>query len=282
MGTAPVLEQRDSRMSSPARPILRSSILAGGSGTPVLLLHGSASAAVMWTPIIDALKPRVRVIAPDLIGYGRTESWPDGHDFTAADELRLLEPLLPPGRPVHVVAHSYGGLVALHLALAGRVALRSLTLIEPVAFFLLRHAGAHDAWTEIKAVGDCYAENIARKETEAALRGFIDYWAGEGAWDAMDETLRAQIRRSAEKIVLDFEVAFTDVASQVLSSLRALKCPVRLISGGRSRLPTRRIISILAAEVPAATLDVIDDANHLLPVTHGDVLSALLMRELDA
>jgi lipase len=266
MGPAPVLEQRHSRMSSPARPILRSSILAAGSGTPVLLLHGSASAAVMWTPIIDALKPRFRVIAPDLIGYGRTESWPDGHDFTAADELRLLEPLLPPGRPVDVVAHSYGGLVALHLALAGRVALRSLTLIEPVAFFLLRHAGAHDAW----------------KETEAALRGFIDYWAGEGAWDAMDEMLRAQIRRSAEKIVLDFEVAFADVASQVLSSLRALKCPVRLISGGRSRLPTRRIISILAAEVPAATLDVVDDANHLLPVTHGDVLRALLMRELDA
>ena len=282
MGPAPVLKQRHSRMSSPARPILRSSILAAGSGTPVLLLHGSASAAVMWTPIIDALKPRVRVIAPDLIGYGRTESWPDGHDFTAADELRLLEPLLPAGRPVHVVAHSYGGLVALHLALAGRVALRSLTLIEPVAFFLLRHAGAHDAWTEIKAVGDGYAENIARKGTEAALRGFIDYWAGEGAWDAMDEMLRAQIRRSAEKIVLDFEVAFTDVASQVLSSLQALKCPVRLISGGRSRLPTRRIISILAAEVPAATLDVIDDANHLLPVTHTDVLRALLMRELDA
>ena len=98
----------------------------------------------------------------------------------------------------------------MHLALAGRVPLRSLTLIEPVAFFLLPHAGAHDAWSEIKAIGDAYAARIAAGETETALRGFIDYWAGGGAWDAMDESLRAQIRRSAQKIVLDFQVAFTD------------------------------------------------------------------------
>jgi pimeloyl-ACP methyl ester carboxylesterase len=261
----------------PARPILRSSILAAGTGTPVLLLHGSASAAVMWTSIVDALKPRFRVIAPDLIGYGRTDSWLDGHDFTAADELRLLEPLLPPGRAVHVVGHSYGGLLALHLALAGRVALRSLTLIEPVAFFLLPHAGARDAWAEINDVANTYAAQIAARDTDAALRGFIDYWAGDGAWDAMDETLRAQIRRSAGKIVLEFQVGFADVG---LQPLQALTCPVRLLSGGRSRLPTRRVISFLAAQVPAARLEIVDDANHLLPITHGEMLREFLLREL--
>ena len=261
----------------PARPILRSSILAAGTGTPVLLLHGSASASVMWTSIIDALKPRFRVIAPDLIGYGRTDSWLDGHDFTAADELRLLEPLLPPGRAVHVVGHSYGGLVAMHLALAGRIALRSLTLIEPVAFFLLLHAGAHDAWAEINGVGNAYAAHIAAGETDAALRGFIDYWAGDGAWDAMDETLRAQIRRSAHKIVLDFQVGFSDAP---LQPLQALRCPVRLLAGGRSRLPIRHVISFLAAQVPAAKLALVADATHLLPMTHAEMLRAFLLREL--
>ena len=169
-------------------------MLAAGTGAPVLLLHGSASAAVMWVPVIDALKSRFRVIAPDLIGYGRTDSWPDGHGFTVDDELRLVEPLLPHAPAgVHVVGHSYGGVVALHLALAGRVPIRSLTLIEPVAFFLLPHAGAQAAWLEIKALGQTYAARIAAGETQTALRGFIDYWAGRGAWDAMDESLRAQI-----------------------------------------------------------------------------------------
>jgi len=262
---------------SASHPILRSSILAAGTGAPVLLLHGSASAAVMWAPAIDVLKAKFRVIAPDLVGYGRTDLWPDGCDFTVEDELRLLQPMLPREGPVHVVGHSYGGLVALHLALAGRIALRSLILIEPVAFFLLPHAGAQEAWAEIRALGDGYAAGIAAGDTEAALRQFIDYWAGRGAWDAMDETLRAQIRRSARKIVLDFQIAFTDPG---LEAVRALKCPVRIVSGGRTRAPTRRIASFLADELPSAELEVVADANHLLPVTHPGMLAAFLLKEL--
>jgi pimeloyl-ACP methyl ester carboxylesterase len=260
------------------RPILRSSILAAGTGAPVLLLHGSASASPMWVPVIDGLKSRFRVIAPDLIGYGRTDSWPDGYGFAVDDELRLVEPLLahaPAG--VHVVGHSYGGVVALHLALAGRVPVRSLTLIEPVAFFILRHVGAQEAGLEIKELGQTYAARVAAGETQMALRGFIDYWAGAGAWDAMDESLRAQIGRGAQKIVLDFEVTFTDPG---MEPLRALKCPVRLISGGRSRIPTQRISEFLAEQIPGATLEIVDDANHLLPVTHAGLLRECLLREL--
>src|SRR5689334_21377151 len=107
---------------STAPPILRNAVLAAGFGTPVLLLHGSASSSAMWTPVINALKARFRLIAPDLIGYGRTDAWPDGPTFELDDELRLIEALiehLPGG--VHVVAHSYGGVVALALSRAGRV-----------------------------------------------------------------------------------------------------------------------------------------------------------------
>src|SRR5258708_22945169 len=115
-------------MNAPARPILRNSILAAGSGAPVLLLHGSVSSATMWTPVINALKQRFRVLAPDLIGYGRTDAWPPELAFGLEDEVALIEPLVGNGPPgTHVVAHSYGGVVALPLARARRVALRSLT-----------------------------------------------------------------------------------------------------------------------------------------------------------
>jgi pimeloyl-ACP methyl ester carboxylesterase len=75
---------------STARPILRNAVLAAGFGTPVLLLHGSASSSAMWTPVINALKARFRLIAPDLIGYGRTDAWPDEYEFRVDDELRLI------------------------------------------------------------------------------------------------------------------------------------------------------------------------------------------------
>lgn len=58
------------------------------------------------------------------------------------------------------------------------------------------------------------------------------------------------------------------------------KCPVRVVSGGRSRAPTRRIASFLADELPSAELEVVADANHLLPVTHPDLMTAFLLREL--
>jgi len=267
-------------MNEPTGPILRSAMLAAGAGTPVLLLlHSSASTNAMWAPIIDVLKARFRVIAPDLIGYGRTDPWPAGHEFTPAEEVRLLEPLVrhQPGG-VHVVAHSYGGVVALHLGLACGAAIRSLTLIEPVAFFVLRALGEREALAEAEAVGNTYTARMAAGETEAALRGFIDYWRGDGAWDAMEEPLRAQIRRSAGKIVLDFQVTLADPG---MAALRTLRLPVRLLSGDRSRLPTRRIAALLAEELPNASLQVVAGANHLLPITHHVMLGEFLLKELD-
>ena len=188
-------------------PILRSAVLLAGSGPPVLLLHGSASAATMWTAAIEALKPRFRLIAPDLIGYGRTDPWPNGHDFTIDDELRLIEPLIH--EPAHVVAHSYGGVIALAMARAGRVAIRSLTLIEPVAFYVLRSTDPQ-VWAEAEAFKADYEKRMAAGDSEAAIRQFVDYWSRPGTWDAMDEPSRAQMRRTAGKVLLDFQVVFAD------------------------------------------------------------------------
>src|SRR5262245_27979465 len=183
-------------MTEAPRPILRSSVLAAGTGTPVLLLHGSASTGAMWTPVINALKSRFRVLAPDLIGYGRSDPWPDGLDFGLDDEVALIEPLIAHA-PAHVVAHSYGAVVALQLARARRVALRSLTLIEPVEFHVLRLAGDEPAWLEIHGFGERYLARMAAGDIETALREFVDFWSGAGAWEAMEEAARAQMRRIA-------------------------------------------------------------------------------------
>jgi pimeloyl-ACP methyl ester carboxylesterase len=261
---------------STSRPILRSAVLMAGLGTPVLLLHGSASSSAMWTPVINALKPRFRLIAPDLIGYGRTDPWPDGHAFRLDEELRLLEPLIEhqPGG-AHVVAHSYGGVVALALARAGRVSIRSLTLIEPVAFDVLRDDP--QAWSEAETFSRDFAERIAAGDTEAAMRHFVDYWSVTGTWESMDEGSRALMRRAASKIVHEFEAVFADPD---VAALRTLPFPVRLIAGDKSPLPVRRIAAILAERLPNASLQVIEGANHLLPSTHHRALSAWLLQTL--
>jgi pimeloyl-ACP methyl ester carboxylesterase len=266
-------------MSEPTAPILRSSLFAAGTGKPVLLLHSSASSSTMWLPLLDMLKGRFRVLAPDLIGYGRTDPWPDGRDIAPADEVRLIEPLVrnePAG--VHVVGHSFGGVIALHLALAGRIAIRSLTLIEPVAFFMLRNAQEHAALAEITAVSDAYRTHLAAGDPDAALRGFIDYWAGAPVWDFMEEATRAPMRRSAGQVMRNFAITMMDPG---LDAIGGLSMPIRLWSGDRSRLPTRRIAAILAERLSNVTMETVTGANHLLPLTHAALFGRRLLEQLD-
>jgi pimeloyl-ACP methyl ester carboxylesterase len=258
---------------STQRPILRNAVIAAGLGMPVLLLHGSASSSAMWTPVINALKARFRLIAPDLIGYGRTDAWPDEYVFGVDDELRLIEPLiehLPGG--AHVVAHSYGGVVALALARAGRVGIRSLTLIEPVAFHMARSDA--QAWAEVERFSSGFGERMAKG---AAMRHFVDYWSSAGTWDAMEEGTRANMRRAAAKIMHEFHAASAD---QAVGALHSVSFSVRLIAGDLSPLPVRRIAALLAERLPNASLQVFAGANHLLPSTHHRVLSAWLLEKL--
>src|SRR5215475_3223102 len=259
------------------RPILRNAVLAAGLGTPVLLLHGSASSSAMWTPVVHALKARFRLIAPDLIGYGRTDAWPDGYVFGMDDELRLIEPLvehLPGG--VHVVAHSYGGVVALALARAGRVVVRSLTLIEPVAFHMAR--SDPQAWAEVERFSAGFRERMAKGDVEDAMGHFVDYWSSAGTWKAMDEGTRAHMRRAAPKIMHEFNAASAD---PLVDALRGVAFPVWLIAGDKSPLPVRRIAALIAERLPNASLEVVTGANHLLPATHHRMLSEWLLKTLE-
>src|SRR3546814_8229080 len=91
---------------------------------------------------------------PDLRGYGATEGWSGRAPMRLADEAALVRALAEEaGEPVHLVGHSYGGAVALMAALHFPEAIASLTLIEPVAFFLLRARSAsdHALFTEIRS-----------------------------------------------------------------------------------------------------------------------------------
>lgn len=92
-------------------------------GPPVLLIHGNCSSGAYWYPLFRHLPPTLRVVAPDLRGYGGTEPAPVDatrglRDF--ADDLTALldDPALfgrAGARPV-VVGHSMGAGVAMQLA----------------------------------------------------------------------------------------------------------------------------------------------------------------------
>jgi pimeloyl-ACP methyl ester carboxylesterase len=123
---------------------IRQNVLVGGApdGVPVLLVHGNCCSGGYWLPLLRHLPDSVRVVAPDLRGYGLTEPAPvdatRGLGDFADDVARLLdEPRLWAGaaagvRPV-VVGHSIGGGVAMRLAVDHPDRVAGLMLEAPVS-----------------------------------------------------------------------------------------------------------------------------------------------------
>lgn len=110
---------------------MRTRYWVGGSGPPLLVVHGLGGAAVNFTELAPLLARRHRVLVPDLPGHGGTEgladvgSLTDLADHTAAVAER--EGLLPAA----VLGYSMGGVVALRLAVARPEAVSALVLVAP-------------------------------------------------------------------------------------------------------------------------------------------------------
>jgi 2-hydroxymuconate-semialdehyde hydrolase len=93
-----------------------------GDGAPVLMIHGSGpgvSAWANWRLPIGALSPHFRCLAPDMAGFGYS-TVPDGYEFTRQNWLdQLLAFMDAVGiEKAHVIGNSFGGLMALALAIA--------------------------------------------------------------------------------------------------------------------------------------------------------------------
>mgnify|MGYP000843840731 CR=1 FL=1 len=102
----------------------------GGSGEPLLLLHGYPQTHAMWHPIAAELAQSYTVVAADLRGYG--ESVAHEKDFTfrtmAKDQVRLMEQL--GHKQFHVVSHDRGARTAHRMALDHPASVRSIALFD--------------------------------------------------------------------------------------------------------------------------------------------------------
>ena len=101
----------------------------------LVLLHASASSARQWDALAQSLRARFDVHAIDLHGHGQRPA--PGHALSVHDDAALARAVLEQAGGGHVIGHSYGAAVAVHLAAAAPQLVHSLALYEPVLFRLL-------------------------------------------------------------------------------------------------------------------------------------------------
>ena len=256
----------------PPRPTRRGRVIA---------LHCSGAGAGQWRYLAEALGGRYEVIAPEHYGSESTGPWTGEHVFTIADEAARAIALIDQSKDkVHLVGHSYGGGVALDVALARPDRIASMALYEPSAFHLLRQMGEPgvEAYAEITGIARRICRGVVTGDYRGAVAAFVDYWNGPGAWDTMRPAAQNALIRWAPKGPLDFQALIDNPTPA--DAYRSLAAPVLILRGEHAPVPTRVIADVLSDLLPASRIIAIAGAGHMGPFTHAPEVSALIVRHI--
>jgi pimeloyl-ACP methyl ester carboxylesterase len=245
---------------------------------PVLLIHSGGFTSRQWRRLAEQLAPQYRVLAPDLLGYGTRGAWPDGEPFHFRQDVALLESLLDAeGAPAHLVGHSYGGFLALQLALRRPDLVRSIAAYEPVAFGILdevQDADVRAALSGLKRTWDRDASGV----DEDWLRQFVDWWNGPGAWERLHKDTRAAFRSVGWKLfqeVMSLAADRTDAATY-----DAITVPALFLGGEISPPTERRVVEKLAAALPHATARIFAGIGHMGPISQAPLINEAITEHL--
>lgn len=153
-----------------------------GQGFPVLLLHGSGagvSAWANWRLLLPVLAPTRRVIAPDLLGFGTTDRPANPSDNAhyrmdtwVQQAVDLLDALGI--AQADLVGNSFGGALALALAIKHPQRVRRLVLMGSVGVPFVLTPGLDAAWgytpslANMRALLDIFAFDRSRVTDELA------------------------------------------------------------------------------------------------------------------
>jgi pimeloyl-ACP methyl ester carboxylesterase len=250
---------------------------------PVLLIHSGGFTSRQWRKLADILAVDHEVLAPDLLGYGAAGPWPEGEPFHFHQDIAHLEPFLDRlsagGRRVHLIGHSYGGLMALQLALRHAGAVASIAVYEPVAVGILQGVEDADARAQLDLARRSYDRTVPGGD-DAWLAGFVEWWNGPGAWAALAPETQGAFRTVGWKLSQEVSSLLDDTTDA--AGYGAIAAPTLLLGGAQSPMAERRVLQRLAENLPRATLEVFDGMGHMGPVTHASVVNAAIVGHLRA
>ncbi|MFF9213318.1 MULTISPECIES: alpha/beta fold hydrolase [unclassified Streptomyces] len=180
----------------------------GGSGSPVVLLHGFPQTHLMWRHVAERLAGEYTVICPDLRGYGASDkpvaTGPEVYSKrTMAADVVALAAALGHER-FALVGHDRGALVAFRAGLDHPETLTHLGILDVVPTL--------DMWNVLHGVPAAVGyhlflmaqppglpETMIANSADAFFGSFLDAWAGDPA--AMPEPVRAEYLRASAAAV---------------------------------------------------------------------------------
>lgn len=238
-----------------------------GEGDPILCIHGGGSTALMWSDALEQLAKLGRVVAYDRRGCSRSER-PEPYERTsvaeqADDAAALLDEL--EAMPAVVIARSYGGAVAVELALRHPQAVRALALLEGDALGLTQ-AGL--GWT--RAIRDRLRAVADERGVEAVYEALVAEVLGPSAWEEFPEQARRLLSRNGAALLA--ELGYVDEAMPDAAAYATIDLPTLLVSASDSPAPQRAMTEAMAEVMPRARTELVE-GGHLIDPAAPQVLA---------
>jgi pimeloyl-ACP methyl ester carboxylesterase len=245
-----------------------------GAGPAVVLLHGHTLDRRIWLPVLAPLVDAgLRIIRPDLRGHGRSGRPDVGYHLShhASDVLAVLDDVGVDR--AGVVGFSFGGGVALELALEHAPRVSTLGLIAPVMPDRPFEPAFMDNLREV-------AKTVRSEGVAAAMAGpWLDspLFAHSLTKDGIRETVAAITGAfpGAEFLATERDRIERDWTTP--DRLGEIDAPTRVMVGSHEMPGFRGYADEAASRIAGASLDVVPDCGHLLPLEEPAAVARMII-----
>lgn len=219
--------------------------------TQIALLHGFTQTGQSWDPVrtrllaSPAMRTDLEIIAPDLAGHGSQSHRPLTLPVAAAEFAEQVG-------PSHLVGYSMGGRLALHIATAEPLAVRSLVLISSTA-------GIDDpAERADRRTAD---RVLAERIEQIGVESFVEWWLSQPMFATLtEESSDYRLDNTAAGLAGSLRLAGTGAHEPLWDALGDLRVPTLIITGA---LDTK--FTALGERMAAS----IDHARHIIVAGSG-------------
>ncbi len=244
----------------------RAKFWLGGTGKPLVLLHGGlGDARQHWQPTFAALADRFQILAPDLPGFGVSDPLPmPGYQSYLSWITYLLE-LLNIGGPVVLMGNSFGATLARLYTAENTSYVSRLVLID--GGHITDANGCLRAFFRVPGLNSLAFE-VSRQigySTRSLKRAIKD-----------EALLTPDFIANARAASHGFVAAMKQIGLSSTPTLRTPTCPTFVVWGEADRLSLPTAGQQIAAEIPGAKFGLIANAAHLPQIEQPTAFHALV------
>ena len=234
-----------------------------GDGEPIVGIHGGGSSAAMWADAASELGLHGRTILYDRRGSFRSER-PEPYATNvheqAEDAAALIDDLA--AAPAVVIGRSYGGAIAVDLALRFPDHVRALVLLEGDIPSL-----SETAAREIAAITERILA-AAGVDINSVAPTLMREVLGEGGWEELPEEVREILTANGPALVAEVRGGFPDVSAEQLATIDQ---PTLFVGAKGSVFDYAGTARAVAAAVPSARIEWVE-GGHAINPAHPVVL----------